>query len=180
MVESVEAEERGGIRVERGGGVAPGMVVVSLQSLRASARREHVWRPQLVAGVMLTLSFAALPRAAAAVAGLLPRRLSPAQMGDLHGLAAKLIQRNPALAAGIANGIVSIDTRSIRSVDALGDALLSVSPSLASIILSLARALSVSCLCLGLCLCLCLASSSRSCSVLVPPRALSVSKYTHM
>jgi hypothetical protein len=136
------------------------MVVVRLQSLRSIARRQQVWRPQLVAGVMLTLSFAALPHAAAAVAGALPRRLSPAQMGDLHGLASKLMQRNPALAAGIANGIVSIDTRSIRSVDALGDALLSVTRSLASIILSLSRALSVSCRCL--CLGLCLLSSSRS------------------
>ena len=106
--------------------IRAGMVFARLQSSRASARRTHTWRPQVAAGVMLTLtSLASLPRAA--VAGGIPRRLSPAQMSDLHGLAAKLVQRNPTLAAGIADGIVNVDTRSIRSVDALGDALLSVS-----------------------------------------------------
>ena len=40
-------------------------------------------------------------------------------------LAATLMERNPSLAAGIAAGHVRVDTRSIRSVDALSDTLLS-------------------------------------------------------
>lgn len=78
--------------------------------------------PQLVAGVMLTLTSLALPRAAA-LSGT-ARRLSAQQMSGLHGLAATLIQRNPALASGIAEGKVSFDTRKMRSVDDMSDALL--------------------------------------------------------
>jgi len=73
---------------------------------------------------MLTVSSLAL-RATAATTTPLPRRLSPAQVSGLHGLAASLMQRNPALAAGIADGTVGLDTRSIRSVDGMADALLS-------------------------------------------------------
>ena len=69
----------------------------------------------------------ALPRATATATSTAAamRRLSPSQVSGLHGLAATLVQRNPALASGIADGSVTIDTRSIRSVDAMADALLS-------------------------------------------------------
>jgi len=70
---------------------------------------------------MLALSSLALPRASAASA----TRLSPSQISGLHGLAATLMQRNPSLASGIAEGSVNLDLRSIRSVEDMANALLS-------------------------------------------------------
>ena len=99
------------------GGVSRAMVIISRPHLPRSSACSR--RSCIAAGVMLalstvgqTLAVSTTPGAAAAM-----RRLSPGQLSGLHGLAATLMQRNPTLASGIAEGLVSIDTRSIRSVD---------------------------------------------------------------
>ena len=83
--------------------------------------------PLLMAGVVLTLMSPLRSHALQVNSGIsgAPRRLSASQLSGLHGLAATLMERNPSLAAGIAAGHVRVDTRSIRTVDALSDTLLS-------------------------------------------------------
>lgn len=110
-------------------------------STASTARRKTIlseWRPAagkgmrtnsplLMAGVVLTLMSPIRSYALQVNSGVggAPRRLSASQLSGLHGLAATLMERNPSLAAGIAAGHVRVDTRSIRSVDALSDTLLS-------------------------------------------------------